>query len=146
LVAERLPDALIIRTSAFFGPWDASNFLAGFLNLFGRGLQVRATEETVVSPTYVPELAHAVLDLLLDGENGIWHLANAGSASWAELARAVTAQVGLGPEKVSVVSTREMGWTAPRPPMSALASERGDLMTPWREAVERCLRQILARR
>ena len=30
----------------------------------------------MVSPTYVPDLVHASLDLLIDGEHGLWHLAN----------------------------------------------------------------------
>ena len=41
---------------------------------------------TIVSPTYVPDLVHATLDLLLDGENGIWHLTNKGAISWHDLA------------------------------------------------------------
>jgi dTDP-4-dehydrorhamnose reductase len=72
-------------------------------------------------------------------------LANTGSASWAELARTVAAHVGIGPEKVSAVPTGAMGWTAPRPPYSALGSERASLMSPWQEALERCLRQLSAR-
>jgi hypothetical protein len=27
------------------------------------------------------------LDLLIDGERGVWHLANAGAVTWAELLR-----------------------------------------------------------
>jgi dTDP-4-dehydrorhamnose reductase len=145
LVSERHPGSLIVRASAFFGPWDASNFLSAFLYHFRRGSRVNASADTVVSPTYVPELAHAVLDLLLDGEGGIWHLANAGSASWAELARAVASHLGLGPEYVSAVPTAAMGWTAPRPRISALASERGNLMAPWQEALELCLRRLASR-
>ena len=99
----------------------------------------------MVSPTYVPELANTVLDLLLDGEKGIWHLANAGSASWAELARAIAGHIGIGPESVSAVPTESLGWAAPRPAMSALASERGSLMAPWQEALERCLHRLGAR-
>ena len=40
----------------------------------------------VVSPTYVPDLVHANLDLLLDDARGIWHLANPGAVTWSELA------------------------------------------------------------
>ena len=39
----------------------------------------RAAADIVVSPTYVPDLVHATLDLLLDGETGLWHLANDGA-------------------------------------------------------------------
>jgi dTDP-4-dehydrorhamnose reductase len=32
----------------------------------------------------LPDLGHAVLDLLMDGDEGLWHLANNGSVSWYE--------------------------------------------------------------
>ena len=40
-------------------------------------------DDVVISPTYVPDLTHAALDLLIDGEGGLWHLANQGAVSWA---------------------------------------------------------------
>ena len=79
-------DALIIRTSAFFGPWDRHNFLVDTVEKLRRGEEVFASDKSVVSPTYVPDLVHATLDLLLDDENGIWHLTNQGAISWHELA------------------------------------------------------------
>jgi len=144
LVASIHPEALVIRTSAFFGPWDRYNFLWDFLNRLRLGGAVIATEDSVVSPTSIPEMADAALDLFLDGENGIWHLANAGAASWAGLARTVAAYLHLGPEKVLARPTEEIGWKAPRPRISALASERGRLLGPWEEALEKCLRRLAA--
>jgi len=44
-----------------------------------------------------PDLAHACPDLLLDGNGGIWHLANAGEMSYAELARSAMQLAGLDP-------------------------------------------------
>ena len=61
-------DALIIRTSAFFGPWDRYNFLFDTIERLKRGEEVVASDRTIVSPTYVPDLVHATLDLLLDEE------------------------------------------------------------------------------
>jgi dTDP-4-dehydrorhamnose reductase len=83
------PQALIVRTSAFFGPWDPHNFLHHTVAALSRGEEVHASDNAIVSPTYVPDLVHATLDLLLDGERGIWHLANVGSISWHELAREI---------------------------------------------------------
>ena len=40
----------------------------------------------IVSPTYVPDLVHEVLNLLIDGAAGLWHLANPGALSWDDLA------------------------------------------------------------
>ncbi|MGI4881446.1 MAG: hypothetical protein ACRYG4_28625 [Janthinobacterium lividum] len=38
-----------------------------------------------MSPTYIPDLVDATLDLLIDGEVGVWHLSNPGRVSWLEL-------------------------------------------------------------
>ena len=65
------PQALIIRTSAFFGPWDCHNFVAAVLRTV-RGGGVFHASQSIISPTYVPDLCHASLDLLLDGERGVY--------------------------------------------------------------------------
>ena len=62
----------------------------------------------MVSPTYVPDLVDASLDLLIDGEAGIWHLANRGSVTWAELGREAAALAGLDPSLVLGIRTEEL--------------------------------------
>src|SRR3546814_35688 len=85
---------LLIRTAAFFGAWDSYNFAWSTLNHLAGGRTVRACPNSMVSPTFVPDLCHAALDLLLDGETGIWHLANAGALSWHEFATKVADGAG----------------------------------------------------
>jgi dTDP-4-dehydrorhamnose reductase len=72
---------LVVRTSAFFGPWDAYNFLTTALSTIANGFPVEAADDVIVSPTYVPDLVNAALDLLIDDERGIWHLTNRGATS-----------------------------------------------------------------
>ncbi|WP_206367607.1 family 1 glycosylhydrolase [Sphingomonas piscis] len=93
-------DALIVRTSAFFGPWDRYNFLVNTIEQLRRGDEVIASDRKVVSPTYVPDLVHASLDLLLDGEKGIWHLTNKGAVSWHDLACEVADWAKLGRDRI----------------------------------------------
>jgi dTDP-4-dehydrorhamnose reductase len=40
------------------------------LRKLAAGLQVAAASDVVMTPTYVPDLVHASLDLLIDGEQG----------------------------------------------------------------------------
>src|SRR5215207_2780765 len=94
-VSAAYPDTLIVRTSAFFSPWDRHNFIYRALRDMAAGHPVRGASRAVVSPTYVPDLAHTVLDLLIDGETGIWHLANTGATSWHDLAARIAHQAGL---------------------------------------------------
>jgi dTDP-4-dehydrorhamnose reductase len=120
--------ALIVRTSAFFGPWDVYNFAARVLDALRGGERVTACARTSVSPTFVPDLCHAVFDLLIDGETGIWHLANQGEISWHGFARLLARGAGLDPGLVHLQNGLEVSSTA-------LASERGAVMRPLEQAV-----------
>jgi dTDP-4-dehydrorhamnose reductase len=134
---EQLDSSLIIRTSAFFGPEDTHNFVTRTLELVMRGEQVRAASDGSVSPTYVPHLVDAALDLLIDGASGIWHLANRGSVSWYELACRAASALRLPGERIVACRLADLGLPAPRPLYSVLASERGFVMPTLDEAIER---------
>ena len=134
-VLDIMPNALVIRTSAFFGPWDTDNFVMQGLAAIREGRKWRAAADIVVSPTYVPDLVNAVLDLLIDGESGIWHLSNEGSMSWFEFARASAEACGNDVDLIEPASAAALGWPAPRPNYSALSSERGMVMRPTTDAL-----------
>ncbi|GFO62195.1 sugar nucleotide-binding protein [Geomonas paludis] len=142
--AERLvqslhPGALLIRTSAFFGPWDRYNFVTDTLRRLAQGETVQAASDLVVSPTYVPDLVHACLDLLVDAAHGIWHLTNDGAVTWAELAGHCATLAGLDTASVIPCPASALGFIAPRPPFSVLASERGIALPPLSDALARYL-------
>jgi dTDP-4-dehydrorhamnose reductase len=135
-----LPSALVVRTAAFFGPWDEWNFVTIALRAIAEGVPFAAAADLVVSPTYLPDLVHATLDLLIDGERGIWHLSNPGAASWAEFARMAAHAAGLDASLVHARSHATLGLTAARPAYAALGSERGALMPSLEHALARYVR------
>jgi dTDP-4-dehydrorhamnose reductase len=104
----------ITPASAFFGPWDSANFLTRTLNELAAKHRVLAANDQVVSPTYVPDLVHNSLDLLIDGEQGIWHLANRGSITWLDLARQVARIAGLDTTLLEGCSSPAAGQVALR--------------------------------
>ena len=118
------PDALLVRSGAFFGPWDERNVAARTLRAAAQGREVAAACDVAVSPTYLPHLGDLALDLLIDGETGLVNLASAGAVTWAEFAREVVRGVGLDPSRVRPVPAAELGWLAPRPRQSVLRSAR----------------------
>jgi dTDP-4-dehydrorhamnose reductase len=136
-VLAALPAALVVRTSAFFGPWDEYNFVTGMLRALAAGGTWTVTDDALISPTYVPDLVHASLDLLVDGERGIWHLSNAGSITWGQLARTAAAMAGLDPAHIQTSASEECGRSAARPRYSVLGSERGVLLGPLQDALRR---------
>ncbi len=130
-VLQAYPQSLVIRTSAFFGPWDEYNFVTIALRHLSVGDRFIAAEDTVISPTYIPDLVHASLDLLIDEEKGIWHLANQGASegiTWANLARSAAKQAGISLESLVALPSEALGLVAPRPTYSVLGSDRGQLM------------------
>jgi dTDP-4-dehydrorhamnose reductase len=52
-VLDVLPEALIIRTAAFFGPWDRSNFVTRLIAALTSDERITVALDAVVSPTYV---------------------------------------------------------------------------------------------
>jgi dTDP-4-dehydrorhamnose reductase len=134
-------EALVIRTSAFFGPWDHYNFVHHVLSNLKNNQPFAAPDDLRISPTYVPDLVHASLNLLLDGEKGIWHLANQGSYSWAEFAAQAATMAQADANLIEARPAASFNWPANRPAFTALGSERGFLMPSVEHALHRYLHE-----
>jgi dTDP-4-dehydrorhamnose reductase len=139
-VLARMPEALVVRTGAFFGPWDQWNFLTIALRELGAGRPFPALADVTVSPTYVPELADATLDLLVDGERGVWHLASAGALTWHDFARLGAERAGVDASGLVPMALEEARLPAPRPRWSVLGSARGPLLGALENAICQYLR------
>ena len=138
-VLARCPGALVVRTSAFFGPWDRHNFVCHALAALARREAFRAADDVRVSPTYVPDLVNVCLDLLIDAETGIWHLANVGDVSWAELATRAATLAGVATTTLQPCPNALLGQVAARPRNGVLGSERAALMPSLDDALQRFL-------
>jgi len=147
-VLDADPQALVIRTSAFFGPWDEHNFVTQALDALDAGRPFAAAADQVVSPTYVPDLVNTCLDLLIDRECGLWHLTNGAAMSWADLARQACAAAGVDAGRLEERATADLGLRAARPRYSAMSSERGLLLPSFDDALARYLRdrELVAQR
>src|SRR6185437_10559053 len=109
-VLELFPQALVVRTSAFFGPWDRHNFVTLALNTLMEGRVFAASKDIKVTPTYVPDLVNASLDLLIDKEAGVWHLTNAQPVTWADLASKAAKKAGLNAGLLEPRASRDLGY------------------------------------
>jgi dTDP-4-dehydrorhamnose reductase len=136
-VLDADPQALVIRTSAFFGPWDRHNFVTQALGALANGEPFQAAGDMIVSPTYVPDLVKVALDLMIDRERGIWHLTNGDAVSWAELARRACAAAGMSADGLQEVAADALDYPAQRPAFSALGSERALLLPSLDDALQR---------
>ncbi|HEY8690242.1 MAG TPA: family 1 glycosylhydrolase [Chitinophagaceae bacterium] len=131
------PNSIIIRTSSFFGPWDEYNFISNVLNTLSLNNNFVAASDIFISPTYVPDLVNASLDLLIDNEKGIWHLTNNGEITWANLARKVSDKAGLNTDLVEEQPVHFLNLKAARPKNSVLKSEKGIFLPSLENALNR---------
>ncbi|TDK35558.1 glycosyl hydrolase family protein [Rhizobium deserti] len=89
------------------------------------------TVPDLVSATYAPDLAHAALDLLVDQEWGLWHLASQPPSSAAELAKLLLMDgLSSSPAAKSYSSGSQSG-------VVALESIRGAIMPSLFDALSR---------
>ncbi|WP_192823304.1 family 1 glycosylhydrolase [Rufibacter sp. LB8] len=139
-VLAAMPTALVIRTSAFFGPWDQHNFVFYALRAFAHGEEFTAAQDTFITPTYVPDLVNTTLDLLIDQEHGLWHVANTGAYSWADLAETAARIAGLPFEPyLKRVAQAEFGLPARRPVNTALGTAKRAILPTVEDALQRFL-------
>ena len=141
LIQKENPEALIIRTSAFFGPWDEYNFVHHVCKTLSQFERLTVASDIYVSPTYVPDLVHAALDLLIDDEKGIWHLANDGEISWADLAFLTAENFALDKSYICPLAKDEIKFHAKRPSYTVLSSEKAVLLPTLENALHRYFQQ-----
>ena len=112
----------IVRSAGLFGI-GGRNFVETMLRLAADHGEVLVVRDQVGSPTYTWHLAYGVVRLIEGVEFGIHHMAAAGACSWYEFAREIFDQAKVEC-KVLSATTEMLGRPAPRPPYSALVSQR----------------------
>lgn len=135
-------NGLVIRTAAFFSPHDRHNFAFSIHDTLSSGSPFVATEDYRVTPTYVPDLVEHLLDLVIDREQGVWHLSNGEELSWAEFAHRIAAACRLPDSLIVGESGADAAWVAPRPRRSGLGTMRGVRMPALSDAIERFARSM----
>jgi dTDP-4-dehydrorhamnose reductase len=112
----------VVRSAGLFGI-GGGNFVETMLRLGKDHGEVLVVRDQVGSPTYTWHLAYGLVRLIEGIEFGIHHMAAADKCSWYEFAREIFEQAKVECKVLS--STTEMlGRPAPRPPFSALTSQR----------------------
>lgn len=147
------PRNLVIRVCRLFGPTleDGSgsarkpggNFPLLMLRLARERGKVRVIDDQIGSPSYTPDLARAVWQLLDNDARGLFQLCNAGEVSFADYAQTIFDIAGVKCP-IERVSSAEYGAPAARPAYSTLSNQKAIAagvvpLRPWREALEEFL-------
>jgi dTDP-4-dehydrorhamnose reductase len=143
LVQSICPKHFVIRTCGLYGVWGSGgkggNFVETMLRVAGEGKPLRVVGDQICTPSYTVDVATAAAPLLQTSRYGLYHLTNAGSCSWHELARTIFEIAGVQ-ANLAAIMTKD--WPAParRPAYSVLAASAYHALglvplRPWPEAI-----------
>ena len=146
-VRARLTRAFIVRTAWVFG-LNGANFVKTMLKLGQKYDTLRVVNDQIGTPTYTPDLARFLCDLVVSDCYGTYHATNEGGyISWYDFACEIFRQAGY-PTKVLPVTTAEYGLSkAARPFNSRLDKSKivanGFAPLPdWHDALKRYLKEL----
>lgn len=124
----------IVRTAWLY--WElGKGFLSSMCANASRP-ELRATDDQIGSPTYVPHLADAITRLIETDAFGIYHIAGCGEASRWQFVTEAFGRLGIA-TPVRPVSHREFPSAVNRPTYSVLTTVQHPRITlpPWQEGV-----------
>ena len=146
-VRELLQTYFIVRIAWVFGK-NGNNFVKTMLRLSEMHDTLRVVCDQVGTPTYTPDLARLLVDMIETDKYGVYHATNEGGfLSWYDFASAIMQEAGKH-TKVIPVTTAEYGLSkASRPFNSRLdkskLKENGfEPLPDWRDALKRYLKEI----
>jgi len=143
-IGEILNKFTIVRSSWIFGKYGA-NFVDAILQKAEKEKEIKVVAGQVGSPTYVEDLAGAIIKLMeciIDRPTGgIYHITNSGSTSWDNYAREILRYSDISNVKINSITANELARPAKRPKMSMLDNSlyqatTGNGMRNYREALK----------
>lgn len=142
-VRNRTSRYFIVRTAWVFGP-HGKNFVRTMLNLAKKYDRITVVNDQFGTPTYTPDLAVLLADLMETEKYGIYHATNEGDyISWYEFACEIFKLAG---KEISVVpvSSEEYAAKAKRPKNSRLSKKKIRVnglkpLPQWKDALQRFL-------
>lgn len=136
-IVREVPRHLICRTSGVFG-WEPArkNFVCQVIDHLRAGRDFIVPADQVITPTYAPDLASAVVTLIRRGATGTVHTVGPEIIRRVRFAELICAVFGLESSRIVPRPTDELGHAAPRPKLAGLRDKR------LREALGRPLRPL----
>lgn len=146
-VKELLERYFIVRIAWVFGK-NGKNFVRTMLRVGKTHDTVRVVTDQIGTPTYTPDLAKLLVDMIQTEKYGIYHATNEGGfISWYDFTKEIYRQAGL-PTEVLPVTTEEYGLSKAKRPFNSRLdksklTEQGFRRLPdWKDALHRYLSVI----
>lgn len=116
-------DATILRTNVLYGPRpNRPDFVLRILQNFEKGLPTRAANNLFSNPTYIDDLAEAILHIIQNRKTGLYHVSGADYVSRYDFACAIAETFKLDVAQIESVDAGELQFAAKRPQHAGLVS------------------------
>ena len=145
-VKELLKRYFIVRIAWAFGK-NGKNFVKTMLRVGKTHDTVRVVTDQIGTPTYTPDLARLLADMIQTERYGVYHATNEGGfISWYEFTKEIYRQAGLK-TAILPVTTAEYGLSKAKRPFNSRLdksrlTERGFARLPnWQDALTRYLKE-----
>lgn len=140
MAAKYLVDKLyIVRTAWLYSPGNRM-FPAKIIDAADKHGELRVVTDEVSNPTYAPDLAAAIAQLIPTRAYGIYHFTNAGYCSRYDFAKEILRLSGREDIPIHPITLADYPRASVVPPFAPLANTRGaDLgieLRPWQEALQ----------
>jgi dTDP-4-dehydrorhamnose reductase len=124
-IALHSHDYLIVRTTVVFSKERrAKNFVQRLINTLQAGSTVQVPIDQLGSPTYAPNLAEAVVEMVDQGLQGLYHVVGPQQVNRYDLALSVADIFGLDRALIIPVSTQALNQAAPRPLQAGMVNQK----------------------
>lgn len=145
-VEQNLQKYFIVRIAWVFGLYG-KNFVRIMLRLGKERGEVSVVNDQIGSPTYTPDLARLLADMIQTEKYGRYHATNEGLCSWYEFACEIFKKAGMDSVEVTPVTSAEYPAKAARPFNSRMSKEKltengFERLPSWQDALERYLKLI----
>ena len=140
-------NSMIIRCSLLFGE-STKGFISMVRERIGKNQEVKAIHDKVASPTYVVDLAGAIVQIVQlitkqkydFKKNRMLHITNKGISSWYDMAEHIFEKLHVNHATLKKVVLDDFPFIAKRPRYSALDCSRYEKITnqrlrPWQDAL-----------
>ena len=144
-VESTLKKFFIVRISWVFG-LHGKNFVSTMLRIGREKGKASVVSDQVGSPTYTPDLARLLVDMIRTDRYGRYHATNEGFCSWYEFAAEIFAQAGLSVD-LTPCDSGAFPVKAKRPHNSRMDKSKLDeagfkRLPPWQDALRRYLEEL----
>jgi dTDP-4-dehydrorhamnose reductase len=142
-VTHLLTRFYVVRT-AWLSAAGGRNFVHRILQLASERGRLRVVTDEVANPSFVEDLADALLKLIATEHYGVYHLTNAGYCSRFEFARKILELSGRADVPVEPITLADYPRASTPPPFAPMANTAaaalGITLRPWQEALEEFLK------